>query len=151
MSLEDKILKDYNEALKVKDYIKVSTLRFLRAALANLAIEKRKSKLDDNEVISVIRKQIKSHLESIEQFKKGNRLDLVEKETQELNILNSYLPEELPEEQLKEIIKETITNLGASSLKDMGKVMKLVLEKVKERADAKKISDLVKEELSKNG
>ncbi|MCM8757698.1 MAG: GatB/YqeY domain-containing protein [Candidatus Omnitrophica bacterium] len=150
MLLEERILKDYNEALKKKDYIRVSTLRFLRAALANLAIEKRKDKLDDSEVVSVIRKQIKSHLESIEQFKRGNRPDLVEKETAELKILNSYLPEELSEEKLREIIKEAIISLGASSLKDMGKVMKLVLEKVKERADAKKVSDLVKESLSKN-
>jgi hypothetical protein len=146
--LEEKILNDYKEAMKARDSIRASTLSFLRAALANATIEKRNKPLDDNEVIVVIKRQIKQHQDSIEQFKKGNRQDLVDKETAELKILESYLPKQLSADEIKKIIEEIVTATGASSPKDMGKVMKEVMAKVGGSADGKLVSDLVKERLS---
>jgi uncharacterized protein YqeY len=147
--LEEKILKDYKEAMKAKDTIRASTLSFLRSALSNAAIEKKNKKLDDPEVTGVIKKQIKSHQDSIEQFKKGNRTDLVEKESAELKILKSYLPPELPEREIKKAIEEVITETQATDMKDMGKVMKEVMAKIAGQADGKLVSSLVKERLSK--
>jgi len=147
--LEGKIFNDYKEAMKNKDTVKSSTLSFLRAEVINVAIEKKKKALDDNEVITVIKKQTKQRQDSIEQFQKGNRLDLADKETKELEILKSYLPPELPAEEIKKIIEETIALTGAQDMKDMGKVMKEVTAKIAGRADSKLVSDLVRERLSK--
>ena len=147
--LEGKIFNDYKEAMKNKDTVKSSTLSFLRAEVINVAIEKKKKALDDNEVITVIKKQTKQRQDSIEQFQKGNRLDLADKETKELEILKSYLPPELPAEEIKKIIEEAIALTGAQDMKDMGKVMKEVTAKIAGRADSKLVSDLVRERLSK--
>ena len=146
--LEEKIFNDYKEAMKNKDTIRSSTLSFLRSEIGNALIEKRKKNLDDAEVISIIKKQIKQHQDSIEQFKKGNRQDLVDKETRELEILKSYLPEELSAEEIKKVIEETILEAQASGPKDMGRVMKEVMSKIAGRADGKLVSDLVKARLS---
>jgi uncharacterized protein YqeY len=147
--LEEKILNDYKEAMKNKDTLKSSTLSLLRAEMINVAIAKKKKTLEDGEVITVIKKQVKQHHDSIEQFKQGNRLDLADKETRELGILKSYLPPELPAEEIKEIIEEAITLTSAQDMKDMGKVMKEVTAKIAGRADGKLVSDLVKERLTK--
>ncbi|MCM8796142.1 MAG: GatB/YqeY domain-containing protein [Candidatus Omnitrophica bacterium] len=149
--LEEKIFNDYQEAVKCKDSLRVSVLSFLRAELINVAIAKKKKILDDNEVIMVIRKQIKARQESIEQFKQGNRLDLADKETKELEILKTYLPAELSIDEIKKIIEEVVVATSACGMKDMGKVMKEVTAKVAGRADGKLVSDLVKERLLKTG
>ena len=146
--LEEKILSDYKEAMKKKDTVKSSCLSFLRAQMINVAIEKRKKLLDDNEVIAVIKKQIKQHQDSVEQFQKGERLDLADKETKELEVLKSYLPAQLSSEEVKKIIEEVIAGIGAQGLKDMGKVMKEVMAKIGQSANGKLVSDLVKEKLS---
>lgn len=147
--LEEKILNDYKEAMKNKDTVKSSTLSFLRAEMMNVAIEKRKKLLDDNEVISVIKRQIKQHQDSIEQFQKGQRLDLVDKETKELKILESYLPPQLSNEEVKKIIEEVIVEVGAQGPGDMGRAMKEVMARIGQSADGKLVSELVKERLSK--
>jgi uncharacterized protein YqeY len=147
--LEEKILGDYKEAMKNKDNLKSSVLSFLRAEMINLAMAKKKKALDDSEVISVIKKQIKQRQDSIEQFTKGNRPELAEKETKELGILKTYLPPELSVDEIKKIIEEAVLATGAQGLKDMGKVMKEVTVKVAGQADGKLISDLVKERLAK--
>lgn len=145
--LEEKILNDYKEAMKSRDTLKSSVLSFLRAEMINVAIAKKKKNLDDNEAIGIIRKQIKARQESIEQFKQGNRQDLADKESRELEILKSYLPPEMSPDEIKKIIEEAITALDAQGLKDMGKVMKEVSAKVAGKADGKLVSDLVKERL----
>jgi len=145
--LEEKIFSDYQKALKEKDNLKVSVLRFLRAQMMNLKIEKKRN-LEDSEVISLIRKQIKNSQEAIEEYKKANRQDLVEKETKELEILNAYLPPALSEEEAIRIIEEVISQESAVGLKDMGKVMKVVLEKISGCMDSKRVSELVRERLS---
>jgi uncharacterized protein len=147
--LEEKILNDYKEAMKARDTLKSSVLSFLRADMMNAAVAKKKSKLDDGEVIAVIKKQVKQHQDSIEQFTKGLRMEMAEKEANELKILKTYLPEELSLEEIKKIIEEVVTVTQAAGMKDMGKVMKEVNEKVSGKADGKTISDLVKERLSK--
>ncbi|MDD5005251.1 MAG: GatB/YqeY domain-containing protein [Candidatus Omnitrophica bacterium] len=148
--LEDKILADFKEAMKSKNNLRSSTLSFLRSQLKNAAIEKRKDKLDDSEVIVVIKKQVKQRQDSIEQFKSGGRLDLANKEQGELEILKTYLPQELSKEEVEKIIEETIVQLCASGIKDMGKVMKEVTPKVAGRVDNKFLSDSVRARLTKN-
>jgi len=147
--LEEKIFNDYKEAMKNRDTLKSSALSFLRASLINVAIEKKKKNLDDNDCIAVIKKQIKQRQDSIEQFQKGNRQDLADKESKELEILKSYLPAELSSDEIKKIIEDAILSTGASDIKDMGKVMKEVTAKIAGRADGKLVSDLVRERLSK--
>jgi uncharacterized protein YqeY len=147
--LEEKILNDYKEAMKNKDALKASALSFLRAEMMNVAIAKKKNKLDDNDVLTVIRKQVKERQDSIEQFGKGNRQDLVDKESRELEILKSYLPPQLSDDKIKNIIEEVVSSLGAQDMQDMGRVMKEVTTKIAGRAEGKLVSDLVKDRLTK--
>ena len=146
--LEEKIFNDYKEAMKSKDALKSSVLSFLRAEMMNTAIAKKKKSLDDPEIVSVIKKQVKSHQDSIEQFKQGNRQDLAEKEARELEILKPYLPQELSFEELEKLVDQAIALSGAQGLKDMGKVMKEVNLKVAGRAEGKLVSDTVRRKLS---
>ena len=146
--LADKIFDDYKEAMKARDALKSSVLSFLRADMLNLATTKQKDKLDDAEIITVIKKQIKQRQDSIEQFTKGGRLDAAEKEKKEAQILKSYLPPDLPPEEIKRLIEEAVTVTGASSMKDMGRLMKELTEKIAGRADGKLVSDLVRQRLS---
>ena len=147
--LIEKIEIDLKNALKSRDKIKVSTLRLLKSAIGYLAIE-RKEDLKDDDVISVIKKQVKQRKDSIEGFKKGNREDLAQKEEVELKILKAYLPEEITPEALSAIIDEAINETGANTPKDMGMVMKAVMAKTKHSADGKVVSSIVNEKLSKS-
>ncbi len=147
--LEEKILNDYKQALKSKDKAKASSLNFLRSCLMNRAIALKKKSLQDDEVISVIKRMVRQYQDSIEQFKQGGREDLVAKETQELEILKAYLPPELSSNEIRQIIEEAVNQLKAKSMKDMGRVMKEVMAKVSSRADGKLVSDLVTQRLSK--
>ena len=130
-------------AIKGKDRDRLSTLRMLKADIESLFIEKKRSELKDEDIIKIIRTQIRKHRDSIEQFAKGGREDLVEKEKKELKVLEAYMPEGLSEEELKKMIQEAISETGAGSKKDMGKVMKAMMEKVKGRTDGKTISRIV--------
>lgn len=146
--LEDKILGDFKEAMKSKDSVKTSTLSFLRSDLKNAAIAGSKDKLDDNEVIAIIKKQIKQRLDSIEKFRQGGREDLARKEEKEAEILKQYLPKEMSPQELQKAVDEVISSLGAQGPKDMGKVMKELMPKLGGRADNKTVSDLVKSRLT---
>ena len=148
--LEDKILADFKDAMKNRDTFKRSTLSFLRSQLKNMAIEKKKDKLDDSDVIITIKKQVKQRLDSIEKFESGGRQDLVEKEQNEVEILKTYLPEELSTGEIEGVIDEVIANTGASTVKDMGRVMKEIVSQVSGRADNKLVSELVRSKLTKN-
>src|SRR5271170_1846303 len=127
MSLEDKISQDYIQAMKARDSFTSSVLSFLRAQIKNVKVDKRLETVPDEDIISVIKKQVKQRQDSITQFKAGNRMDLAEKEEKEMVILKNYLPPEMSPEQLKNIIEEVVTSSGATSIKDMGRVMKDVL------------------------
>ena len=125
--LEEKINKDYVQAMKDRDSIRSSTLSFLRAQVKNVRIENRSETVSDEDVVKVIKKQVKQRQDSIDQYGKGGRQDLVDKETKELNILKSYLPQEMDEVQLKGIIQEAVKEAEAQSASDMGKVMKVLM------------------------
>ncbi|MCX5709707.1 MAG: GatB/YqeY domain-containing protein [Candidatus Omnitrophica bacterium] len=145
--LEEKIMNDYKDAMKARDTLKSSVLSFLRADMINAATNKKKAKLDDSEVVVVIKKQIKQRQDSIEQFTKGNRLEMADKEKKEAEILKTYLPPELSEEQIKKVIEEAVAATGAQGIKDMGKVMKEVNSKIAGQAGGKLVSDLVRAKL----
>ena len=145
--LHDQIDKDYIAAMKAKDKLKSATLNFLRAQLKNVVIEKRVDKLEDSDVVTVLKKQIKQRQDSISQYEKAGRQDLVEQESGELAVLKGYLPEEMSADQIKAIIAGVISETGANSMKDMGTVMKSVQEKTAGNADNKLVSELVKSAL----
>jgi uncharacterized protein YqeY len=146
--LEQQIGKDYIAAMKARDSLRSSTLSFLRAQIKNVIIEKRVEGLKDEEVIVIIKKQVKQRQDSIVQYEKGGRQDLAGKESAELAILKSYLPEEMSEQELEVFVTEAIEEAQADSMKDMGKVMKIVTGKIQGRADNKLISELVKRAIS---
>jgi len=146
--LEDQISKDYVTAMKAKDSVKSSTLNFLRAQIKNILIEKRVDKLQDADVVVVIKKQVKQRQDSIEQYTQGGRKDLADKEASELEILKTYLPEEMSEAEVEKLVQEAITESKAASMKDMGNVMKALMPKVSGRADNKLVSEVVKKALS---
>ncbi len=146
--MEEKIFEAYKEAMKNKDGLKSSVLNFLRAEFMNVAFAKKQKNLDDGDCLAVIRKQMKQREESIEQFIKGNRQDLADKEAEELKILKAYLPQELSSDEIKKIVEEAVVLTQAASIKDMGKVMKEVNLKIAGRADGKLVSELVRAKLS---
>jgi hypothetical protein len=149
MLLEDKISQDYVQAMKARDSFASSVLSFLRAQIKNVKVDKRLEIVPDEDVISVIKKQVKQRQDSITQFKAGNRADLAEKEEKELVFLKNYLPPEMSTEKLKSIIEEVVSASGAASIKDMGRVMKDVLARTAGQADNQTVGALVKERLSK--
>ena len=149
MFLDDKISQDYVKAMKDRDTLRSATLNFLRAQIKNVKIDKRVEKVTDQDVIAVIKKQVKQRHDSIAQFTSGGRQDLVVKEEAELNILKSYLPVEMSPQALTAIVDDAIKAAGAVSVKDMGRIMKEVLAKVAGQADGQMVSALVKERLLK--
>jgi uncharacterized protein YqeY len=148
MSLLQKLDDDLKRALKASDSLKVSVLRLTKAALKNKQIDKGEE-LSDDEIISTLSTLSKQRRESIELFSKGGREDLAEKERQELAILRSYLPKQLTAEELDAIITEAIKESSAGGLKEIGKVMRLVMQRVKGTADGKIVNQRVKELLEK--
>ena len=166
MVLKEKIKIDLDKSLKSGEKLILSTLRLLYSVIGNKEIEKRtkivkrkkdltekelikKSQLQDEEIIQVTLSEIKKRKEAILLYKKGKREELAQKEEKETKILEKYLPEQMSDEELQKLAKETIEKVGASSLKDMGKVMKELMIKVKGRAEGSKVSQIIKELLSK--
>jgi uncharacterized protein YqeY len=147
MGLEERLFDEMKQAMRSNDKLRLSTIRMIRSALKNKEIEQRK-KLDDDGVIRVIQGMMRKGEESLEQFQLGGRMDLVEKERKEIEILKSFLPQSLSQEEVLKIIDQCIEETQASSLKDLGKVMKSVMPKLQGKADGKLINQLVKEKLS---
>ncbi len=149
MSLEDTISQDYITAMKARDSFRTSVLSFLRAQIKNVKIDKRIDKVSEEDVVSIIKKQVKQRQDSITQFTAGARLDLAEKEEKEMVLLVSYLPAQASPEVIVAAIEEAIKATSATSIKDIGKVMKEALVKLAGVADNQQVSALVKERLSK--
>jgi uncharacterized protein YqeY len=143
MGLREQIDSDIKDAMKAGAKDKVSALRMLSAALKNKQIEKR-APLTDGEVADTVRSLIKQRKDSIEQFGKGGRQDLVDKETAEVAVLEVYLPQQMAREEIEKIVREVIGQTGAQGAKDMGKVMKALVPILAGRADNKLVSELVK-------
>ena len=153
MSLKDKINTDYKNALKSKAKIQISTYRLVLSGIKDLDISNRsgpnKKDTDDEDIKKLLNKMIKQRAESIDIYKKNNRKDLLEIEEKELEILSGYLPKKLSEEETKKICEEIVSKLGASSLKDMGKVMGELKKQYSDNLDFAKAGTLLKELLNK--
>ena len=147
MSLEERLIEEMKQAMKSSDKLRLSTIRMVRSALKNKEIELRK-KLEDEDIVKVIQVMVRKGEESVEQFQTGGRMDLVEKEKSEIEILKSFLPQPLSQEEILKIIDQSIQETQASSPKDIGKVMKSVIPKIEGKADGKLINQLVKKRLS---
>lgn len=147
MSLSERIEKDYVAAFKAKRTDEVAVLRMLKAAVKNKQVELRRE-LADNEILDVVAKQVKQRQESIDQFRAAGRIDLAEIEERELLILRTYLPTALSPAELEEAVTTTIQALGASGMKDMGRVMNAILGEYAGRIDGKELSALVRAKLT---
>ena len=147
--LKSEIETKYIQAVKNQDATLVSVYRLIRAGIKNKEIEKRPALIEDKDVTDIIKKMVKQNHESIEQFQKGGRADLVEKTKKELSILQTLLPKQLSPDELKTKIAAIVTKLGTPSLKEMGKVMQEVSSTLGAQADMKEASSIVKGLLSK--
>ncbi|MFP4497516.1 MAG: GatB/YqeY domain-containing protein [Vulcanimicrobiota bacterium] len=144
MTLKEQLLNDMKTAMKEKDKVKLAVIRMLRSSIKNMEID-RKSEFDDDQVLEVIQKEIKKRKESIDGFKKGDRQDLVDKEEAEMKILYDYLPSQASDEEVKAVVKEIVDSLPDGARINMGMIMPRALEKLKGRADGKRISFFAKE------
>jgi len=147
MGLEERLVEEMKAAMKSTDKLRLSTIRMIRSTIKNKEIELRKP-LDDETIQRVIQGMVRKGEESLEQFKLGGRMDLVDKESKEIEVLKSFLPQSLTQEEVIKIIDQTIEETQVTSLKDLGKVMKSVMSKLQGKADGKLINQLVKERLS---
>ena len=146
MSLKEKIKDDIKQAMRDKNESRLSTLRMLSAAIQRREVDER-IQLDDAQVMVVIEKQVKQGREAIEQYVKGGRQDLADKESGEITVYQSYLPQQLSETEVDKLIAEAVATTGASSVKDMGKVMGWLKPKLQGRADMGQIGGKVKHKL----
>ncbi len=145
----EKINSDLKEAMKASEEAKVLTLRFLLSAIHNKEIALRVENLSDEDVVEVIRQQVKQRKESIAAFAAGGRDDLVRKEQSEIEILNRYLPQQISEEELAKVVEEVVRKTGAKTLSDFGRVMGAVMAKVKGRVEGQMAAEIVKKILSR--
>ena len=147
MSLKEKINQDLKEAMKAKDTKKRDALRLLTSAFKQIEVDERKE-LSDEDIIKIIQKQVKQRKDSIFQYLEASREDLAQKEQDEISYYEVYLPKQLSDEELKTAIKEIISEVGATSMKDIGKVMGSATKKLAGLADGKRINQVAKELLS---
>ncbi|WP_425057570.1 putative protein YqeY [Sporomusa carbonis] len=149
MSIKDRLTEDMKQAMKDKEAgkLRLSVIRMVRASIKNVEID-RKKELSEEEVLDVLAKEVKMRRDSIEEFNKGNRPDLVATLEQEIDILMQYLPQQLSEQEVRELVAEAVKATQAASAKDMGKVMAVLMPKVKGRADGKMVNSVVREFLN---
>ena len=144
--MKEELLKALKEAMKNKDEIKKDTITLLRSAI--LQVEKDNQKqLSEDEMLAIVSKEVKKRKESIADYEKANREDIVQKLKKEIEILSEYLPEQLSEEEIIKIVEEAINETGATSARDMGKVMQAIRPKTNGKADGKVVSQIVREKL----
>ena len=148
--LKQKFQQELKQSMLQKDVLKTSVLRLLLSAINYYEIGKGGAGYEatDEDVNQVLQREIKQRRDSIEQFKAGGRQDLVDKETKELEILQTFLPEQMSEEEVRSLVKQTVNETGAKTIQDMGKVMGALMPKTKGKADGSLVSKIVKEELS---
>ena len=146
MSLKDRILSDVKDAMRAKDKPRLGTLRLITASIKQQEVDER-IELDDTQVLTLLDKMCKQRRESINQFEKAGRDDLIAQEVLELDLIQTYLPEQLSEAEITALIEETLAATGASSIKDMGKVMGQLKPKLQGRADMSAVSALIKAKL----
>ena len=146
MSIKEKLMDDLKTSMKTKNKLRKDVITMVRASVKQKEVDE-KVELTDDDVIEIISKQVKQKRDVIEEFKKGNRQDLVELTENEIEILLEYLPEQLTEEELEKIVKIAIEEVNAETIKDMGKVMGSILPKIKGKADGSLVNKLVRQYL----
>ncbi len=144
MSLREQLMADLKEAMRSGDEVRRSTLRMLLAAIVNAEKEPGASELTDEDILAIIRRQVKQRRDSIEQYKKGGRSDLVAQEEAELAVLLEYLPRQLTEEEIEAAAREVIQRVGATSMAQMGEVMRPLMAEIGDRADGRLVSQIVR-------
>ena len=142
--LKEKLLQDFKDAMKEKNELKKNTVMMVRAAVLQIEKDTQKEVLDD-QILEIIAKEVKKRKESLADYEKSGREDLIKQINDEIAILKGYLPEELSEEEIRKIVEESIKETGATTIKDMGKVMQAAKSKAAGRADNKVINDIVRE------
>jgi uncharacterized protein len=148
MTLQEKIQSHLSDAMRSKDALRLSVLRMMKSAVKNKEVDKMKA-LDEGEVIAVLNSLVKQRKESVEQFRKGGREELAQKEEAEIKIIEEYLPAAATEDDVQHAIQEALQETGAASIKDMGRVMKATMARLAGKtADGARVSQLVKEKLS---
>ena len=148
MSLREQIIADLTAAMKAKDAARTSTLRMLKAAIVNRQIEKG-GELDEEELMKLLRSQAKQRRDSVEQFEKGGRQDLADKELAEIAVIEAYLPQAASQEQIDKAVAAAIAETGATSMNEMGAVMKAVMPRLAgKNADGRVVSEIVKKKLT---
>ncbi len=148
MSLLERLNEDMKKAMKNREKERLSVIRMIKASLQNEALKLGKKELTEDEELTVLNREVKQRKDSLQEFEKAGRSDLVEKVNAELSYVQQYLPQPLTEEEIIQIVKETIAEVGASSKADMGKVMASIMPKVKGKADGSLVNKLVLKELS---
>ena len=143
MSLMEKLTADMKEAMKQGEKARLSVIRLVRGAVRQAEIDGKKT-LSDDEIIGVITKEVKMRRDSIEEFERGGRSDLVEKTQAEIAILMPYLPEQLSPDEVRQLVETAVAEVGATTAKDMGKVMGVLMPRVKGRADGKLVNEIVR-------
>ena len=142
--LKERLLEDLKNCMKDKNVVRKNVIQMVRAAI--LQVEKdKKVELSDEDIINIMAKEAKKRKDSLEDYKKSNRQDLIEQIEEEIHIIEEYLPKQLSKEEIAKIVKEVINEVGANSIKDMGKVMKTAKEKIGAASDGKTINEVVKE------
>jgi uncharacterized protein YqeY len=147
MTLQERLTEAMKDAMRAKDSLRLNTVRLIRTAVKNREIDARRE-LEEQEILAVLSTLVKQRRESALAFREGGRPELAEKEEQELSVIQEFLPRQLGEEEIRGIIEEAVVEIGASSMKDMGKVMKIVTGKTLGRADGRVVSEMVKARLS---
>ncbi len=148
MSLAERLEDEMKSALRAGDKLRLSVIRMVRAAVKNKEIEDR-GKLDDGAIVKVISGLVKKGEESLAHFQQANRLDLIEKQEEELKVLRSFLPQPLSRDEILTLIDETVKETNALDMRDLGKVMKSLMPKIAGRADGKAVQQMVREKLSR--
>jgi uncharacterized protein YqeY len=148
LALKKQLLADLKSAMKAKDKVRKSTITLIRAAILQEEKDKQIENLEDSDIEAIISKQYKQRKDSLQEFEKAGREDLVDQTKAEMAIIKDYLPKQLSSEEIEAIVEGTIQETGAESIKDMGKVMKSVMPKVKGKADGKVVNQIVRKKLS---
>lgn len=148
MEIRERLTADMKQAMKDKDQVKLGAIRFLQSAIKNREIELRPNPIGPDEVLGVLKKMVKQRKESIEQYQAAARQDLVDQETAELKVLETYMPAQMSREQVEALVVEVIAALGAKTVKDMGAVMKETIARSAGSADNKIVSEVVKAKLA---
>ena len=145
--MKDQLMSDLKEAMKAKDTVRKATITMLRSQIKQIEVDNR-ADVSEEEIIDIIAKQVKQKNAAIEEFEKAERSDLVDEAKREIEVLMAYLPKQLTEEEIRAIVAQTVSEVGATSQKDMGKVMGALAPKTKGKADNKLVSQVVRELLN---